>query len=152
MMKKIILGIGFGLVLVHILFLFSVSAERPEMLYNHHWYNYIFLVPNVFIESIKATAHGDWDAIAEVSFVVTAFIAGIKAGNRDDGIFNTMWHVAKYMIGLFLCLVLIVAIIEIGKMIYNAFMDADLLNIGVLIVLFGCFFPAGKIIIILLDD
>lgn len=151
-MKKTILGIGFGLVLVHILFWFAINTETPEVFYNYHWYNYIVLVPSVFIDSVKAVAHGELEALAEVSFVVTAFLAGIMAGGGDGGVLSTMWHVAKYMLGLFLFWSLIVAAIVIVKKIYEAFMNIDLLNIGMLIVLFGCFFPVGKIIIILLDD
>ena len=151
-MKKTILSIGFGLVLVHILFWFTVNAETPEAFYNYHWYNYIVLVPSVFIDSVKAVAHGELEALAEISFVVTAFIAGIMAGDRNGGVLNTMWHVVKYMLGLFLFWVLIVAIILIMKKIYEAFMDIDLIKVGMFIVLFGCFAPVGKIVVILLDD
>ena len=97
-------------------------------------------------------AHGELEALAEISFVVTAFIAGIMAGDRNGGVLNTMWHVVKYMLGLFLFWVLIVAIILIMKKIYEAFMDIDLIKVGMLIVLFGCFAPVGKIVVILLDD
>ena len=154
-MKKTIFSIGLGLILVNCFFL-MIGSSTGEIV-GLQWYEKAFLIVSVTkdiisqISSEGKTIDDVLDIVMTLSFVVMPFIVGIIAGSKDGGVLKTVWCIIKYIFGLFLFWVVIIASILIVVKIYNAFMNLDILQFGVLIIFLGCFSPVAEVAVIILD-